>query len=102
MSLRCNYSRYYLISWDAMEEFLMGEIKDIEIWGSSDCPECERVKKLYSDSGYRYYDIADLISGDKADIDAMVQLSFQDMRLPLIKVDGEWVDPETLRSSSVA
>ncbi len=102
MSLISGYDKYYLISWDAMEEFLMGEIQDIEIWGSSDCPECERIKQLYAVNDYKYYDISDLISGEEADVDAMVQLSFQNMRLPLIKVDGEWVDPDTVRKSSVA
>ncbi len=40
------YTRYWLLAYDAMEEFLMGEIETyVEIWGNEDCPECERVKE---------------------------------------------------------
>ncbi len=90
---------YDLLAWDAVEEYLMGENKDseINIWGSDTCPECESIKKYYSSIGYNYNDVSELVSGEKADVDAMVQLSFQNMRLPLIQVDGNWVDPKDLK-----
>ncbi len=93
-------NRYDLLSWDALEEYLMGEIKNdtVVIWGNDNCPECEKVKKYYSSVGYQYNDVNVLVSGEKADVDAMVQLAFQQMRLPLIKVNGEWVDPDEIKS----
>lgn len=93
-------NRYDLLSWDALEEYLMGEIKNVSviIWGNDNCPECENIKKYYSTAGYKYNNVDELVSGEKADVDAMVQLAFQQMRLPLIKVDNEWVDPEEIKS----
>ena len=90
--------KFYLMAWDALEEYLMGEFKDVAIWGNEGCQECEAIKRYFAKSGYVYTDVQELISGEKADVDALVQLSFQQMRLPLLRIDGEWVDPVEIRS----
>ena len=41
-------NRYDLLSWDALEEYLMGEIKNVSviIWGNDNCPECRKHKEI--------------------------------------------------------
>ena len=92
------WARFDLLAWDALEEYLMGAIKEVAIWGSDGCQECENIKRYYEKNGYTYTDVQELISGERADVDALVQLSFQQMRLPLVRVDGEWIDPVEIRS----
>lgn len=95
-----HWDEYNLLSWDAMEEYLMGEINNcaVKIWGNTECMECQRVKEYFADQGYDYYDVSTLVSGENPDLEAMTQLTFQDMRLPLVMVDGEWIDPAEIKT----
>ena len=89
---------YDLHGWDALEEYLMGENKDVnvKIWGRAECPECQKIKDLFDKQGYEYNDIDSLISSNTPNVEAMTQLSFQDMRLPLVMIADEWVDPKEI------
>ncbi len=67
-------------------------MKKIIIWTQEDCPLCQKVKTYYGEGNFEERAAQDLLGGNVPDIDAMAQLAMQDMQLPLVQVDGEWVD----------
>jgi len=62
----------------------------VEIWTQKECPLCENVKAKHGEGNYVEHDVKDLMSGANQDMDAMVQLTMQNMVLPLVMIDGKW------------
>ena len=87
---------------DALEEYLFETWLEFQkerdamsqaqvmIWTQENCPLCQRVKEHFGEGNFVEKHAAELLSGDDADTEAMVQLAMQDMQLPLVKVAGEW------------
>lgn len=71
------------------------------IWTQEDCPLCARVKSILGE--YEERPASDLVSGMEPDLDAMTALAMQNMELPLVKMDGAFVNVhELLESDSAA
>ncbi|MBN2712538.1 MAG: hypothetical protein JXR97_08935 [Planctomycetes bacterium] len=70
------------------------------LWTQEDCPLCGKVKAAYAENGYEERNAQELIRGDNVDTDAMTQLAMQNMQLPIVMVDGEFVDPRAVISAS--
>lgn len=81
-----------------------GEKPEVTIWTQDGCPLCEKVKAIFGEGNYTELAASELISGDRADDEAMAQLAMQDMQLPLVKVDGHWKNLHDLltRASAAA
>lgn len=87
---------------DALEEYLFetwlefqkeGDAMSqaqVTIWTQENCPLCQRVKEHFGAGNFVEKHASELLSGDDADTEAMVQLAMQDMQLPLVQVAGEW------------
>ncbi len=65
--------------------------------GMKIAPSVNGSKSNFSAVGYCYNDINMLLSGAQADVEALAQLAYQHMRLPLVRENGEWVDLELLK-----
>ena len=75
----------------------------ITVWTQEGCGLCEQVKEALGSGSYEERPADELISGVDRNIDAMVQLSMQNMELPLVQIDGTWVSPhEVIREQCVA
>lgn len=70
-------------------------MQDVILWTLRDCPVCDRVKHCLPEGGYTELDANALIDGTQKHPEAMVQLAMQDMQLPLVMVNGYFVDPHT-------
>jgi glutaredoxin len=66
------------------------------VWTSEDCDRCKEVKDRLKADGYEIEErnARDLINGTNRDVDAMAQLASQNMQLPLIMIEGEYVTIE--------
>jgi len=61
------------------------------IYTQQDCPLCDQAKAHFGEGNYEERESSDLVSGKDRNMDAMAQLAIQNMRLPLIFSDGEWI-----------
>lgn len=69
------------------------------IWTREGCEICHHVKMLLEEQRTCYIDernADDLVSGGEPNLDAMAQLASQNMMLPVVQIDGEFVNPATL------
>ena len=66
------------------------------IYTTEDCPLCNLAKDMYPDAEVR--DVEDLQSGKIVDMDAMVQLSMQNMALPVIRLGEQYIKPSELKA----
>lgn len=64
------------------------------IYTQEDCPLCDKVKEKIGEGNYLELKAKDLITGEIKDLDAMTQLCEQNMELPLIWIDSEFIKPE--------
>lgn len=72
------------------------------IWTQKDCPLCGRVKAELATEGYEERNVADLLSGLAPNDDALAQLALQNMRLPLVMIDGRFVPVDQILARSAA
>ncbi len=66
------------------------------LWTQDNCPVCERVKEVFQGQDVEEHHAEDLIQGQEKDVDAMAQLAMQDMLVPVVMVDGEFIPPEEI------
>jgi glutaredoxin len=68
------------------------------IWTNEDCENCKEVKEKLMDKGYTIEerDANELIKGHVRNIDALAQLASQNMSLPIVLIDGEFIEFENL------
>jgi len=64
--------------------------KEVTLWSSPDCGECDRIFKWYLNLGYAINkkDVDKLMSGEEPDLDAMTALAYQNNALPIIREFG--------------
>lgn len=70
------------------------------IWTSDDCVTCRNIKQYLSEElGYdtEEREAEKLISGEDRDVDVIAQLADQNMQLPVIMIDGEFVNPANVQ-----
>lgn len=69
-----------------------------QVWTKTkrDCTECERVKTALLNQGYSL-EVTDIESISKEDNDAHVQLYMQDGRLPVVRINGKFMNPEEVK-----
>lgn len=67
-------------------------MKTAIIWSAPGCVKCEEVKAKLKEDGYdiTVKDANDIESEE--DIEARTQLCMQNMALPVVKINGEFVD----------
>ncbi len=63
------------------------------IWTQPNCPLCAAIKTRLGNGNYEERPAAELISGGQPDDEAMAQLMLQDMQLPLVRQNGNFIDP---------
>lgn len=73
----------------------------IEIWTQEDCPLCDEAKQEIGSRAHIEYKGEALIKGTHKDIEALTQLAMQGMALPVIRVDGLFVEPKNLKEHLV-
>lgn len=62
-----------------------------------DCPRCAAVKEHLSGRRIEFRPIEEVVTGqDPHCVDAMAQLAWQDWELPVILLEGVFVEPEKL------
>ena len=68
------------------------------IWTNEDCENCKVAKEKLTNKGYTIEerDADELIKGHVRNIDALAQLASQNMSLPIVLIDGEFVEFENL------
>lgn len=67
------------------------------VWVKNGCPRCAAIKERLSDRRVEYRPIEVVLSGqDPHRIDALAQLAGQDYELPVILLNGAFVEPEKL------
>lgn len=76
--------------------------RNIIIWTQEGCSLCGKIKEMFMENGFEEKNAEDLISGDNRDIEAMTQLAMQNMELPLVMIDGEFVNAFDLLSDEAA
>ncbi len=75
----------------------MNEEPEGIVWVKDGCPRCAAVKEHLSGRRIECRPIEDVLSGqDPHCVDAMAQLAWQDWELPVILLDGVFVEPEKL------
>lgn len=74
----------------------------IILWTQHHCPLCEEVKKKLAGQEYEEKNAGDLILGEEQNEEALVQLAMQDMQLPLIMIDGKFIDVAEFLSTAEA
>ncbi|MBN1256498.1 MAG: hypothetical protein JXA52_02195 [Planctomycetes bacterium] len=72
--------------------------KKTEIWTKPGCTTCEKVKEVIGAGNYEEHPAEALLDGLEMNLDAMVQLAQQNMELPIIMCDGQFISPEDLLS----
>jgi glutaredoxin len=75
-------------------------MKQVIIWTQEDCPLCAEAKEYFSEDGFEERRAEELLQGNERNVDAMAQLAMQNMQLPLVSVDGEFVDIVTTLKQS--
>ncbi len=75
----------------------MGEEPEGIVWVKDGCPRCAAVKERLLGRRIECRPIEVALSGqDPHCVDAMAQLAWQDWELPVILLDGVFVEPEKL------
>ena len=72
------------------------------VWTQPECPLCEAVKRCLGAGNYEERAAEALLGGYDRDMDAMAQLAMQNMELPLVRRDGEWIRPQAILDQSAA
>lgn len=71
-------------------------MKKAIIWTQEGCALCEQVKTILGEGNYEERDATGLIGGADPDLDAMVQLTMQNMVLPVVKIGDNFADVHDL------
>jgi len=67
------------------------------VWGRAGCPRCATIKEHLSSRRVEHRTIEVVLSGeDPHCVDALAQLAWQDWELPVVLLDGVFVEPEKL------
>jgi glutaredoxin len=77
-------------------------MRNVKIWTQAGCAMCEKVKQHFTGEGYEESPVTALLSGEDRNEQAMVQLAMQDMQLPLVMVDGQFVNPREILAGVAA
>lgn len=76
---------------------------DITIWTLPGCGKCEAVKKHFAGEAIEERSLQAARKAEDPDaVDVMVQLAFQDHEVPVIRIDGAFVEPQSLLSQAQA
>ena len=67
-------------------------MRTITLWTQDGCSLCAQVKEALAGEPLEERDVAQLLSGADKDDDAMAQLAMQDMQLPVVRIDGQFLD----------
>ena len=70
-------------------------MKQIIIWTIPDCPECERIKAMFSDAEIR--DLQPIMDGAEKDMEVITQLAMQNMAAPVVRVGEDFIQPRSLK-----
>jgi glutaredoxin len=70
------------------------------IWTQKGCPLCEQVKNSIGEGNYEERAVSELMAGVDKNTDAMAQLMIQNMELPLVMIDDEFISPRELLAAS--
>ncbi|MHC4871020.1 MAG: glutaredoxin family protein [Planctomycetota bacterium] len=76
--------------------------KMVTIWTQEGCSLCEKVKEIFKGKDFEERNAEDLINGDDRNVDAMTQLAMQNMELPLVMIDGHFVNVFDLLNDEMA
>lgn len=73
------------------------------VWTNEDCDICEAVKERLINDGYNINEIdaSELIKGIRRDIDTMAQLASQNMRLPVVRIYGTYIDVDGILGNKI-
>lgn len=66
-------------------------MSEIIIWTQPDCPHCERIKSFFGAGAYEERDAEALVAGTEPDEAALVQLVMQNLQVPVVRVEGQFV-----------
>jgi len=71
--------------------------RTITIWTLQGCGHCEAVKARFRAEGFEERSLGAASLGQDPDaVDVLAQLAFQDQRAPVVRIDGEFVEPGEL------
>jgi len=72
---------------------------EIRIWTKEDCPDCSETLGYLRDKGLEYESIPSFRMGrGKIGRFVIKQFASQGKRLPVVQIDGEFINPENVRS----
>lgn len=68
-------------------------MRNVILWTQPNCPLCEQVKEVLSGDHLEEHPVTELITGATRNDEALAQLAMQDMAVPLVMIDGAFINP---------